>query len=191
MNNPVEQLKNEYKAIEEYLLEKKELSLTNDLNKHLRKILILSAGSYFEGRITTILSDFVRLKSSGDERIVNFLEKQAISGKYFQLFDWGKQNQIDNPGKGANKFLSLFGDDFKKQVNSDIEIENSDTEERKMEKKKLDEAIKAFIEIGHLRNIIVHSNFAEYVYEQKTPDEIFTLFQKAEPFLNYLTEKLK
>ena len=55
----------------------------------------------------------------------------------------------------------------------------------------LDNSIKAFIEIGHLRNILVHSNFAEYVYEQKTHDEIFTLFQKAEPFLDYLTEKLK
>ncbi|MDR0604289.1 MAG: hypothetical protein LBG80_08325 [Bacteroidales bacterium] len=191
MSNPVEQLKNEYKAIEKYLLERKELLLTNDLNKHLRKILILSAGSYFEREITTILSDFVRSKSNEDERIVNFLEKQAISGKYFQLFDWGKQNQIDKPGKGANKFFGLFGDVFKKQAISDIEIEESDTEERKMEKKQLREAIDAFIEIGHVRNILVHSNFAEYTYEQKTADEIFTLFQTAELFLDYLKKKLK
>jgi hypothetical protein len=191
MSNPVEQLKNEYKAIEDYLNGQGQISLVSDLNKHLRKVLILSAGSYFEHRITTILSDFVRAKSGEDLRIVNFLEKQAISGRYFQLFEWGKQNQPENPNKDANKFFSYFGEDFKAQAKSDIKIENGDSEDIKTEKTKLEESIKAFIEIGHLRNILVHSNFAEYSYENKTPDEIFALFQKAEPFLEYLTEKLK
>jgi hypothetical protein len=44
--------------------------------------------------------------------------------------------------------------------------------------------------IGHLRNILIHSNFAEYVYEQKTPQEIFDLYKAALPFLVFLKEKL-
>jgi hypothetical protein len=190
MSNPVEQLKNEYKAIEDYLNEQKQVSLTVDLNRHLRKVLILSAGSYFEHKITAILSDFARAKSNGDERVINFLEKQAISGKYFQLFEWGKQNQPDRPGKDANKFFSFFGDNFKNEAKADITIKNEDSEKQKAKKNKLKESIEAFIEIGHLRNILVHSNFAEYPYENKTPDEIYALFQKAEPFLDYLTKKL-
>jgi len=180
MANPVEQLKNEYEAIGNYLSEKEEVSLLSDLNKHFRKILILSAGSYFEHRITTILSNFVREKTSGDNRIVNFLEKQAISQKYHTLFSWGKKDKPESPEKNANTFFKLFGEEFKLQVDNEIKT-----------REELDKSIKAFIEIGHLRNILVHSNFAEYVYEQKTTDEIFVLFQTAEFFLHYLTEKFK
>jgi hypothetical protein len=180
MSNPVEQLKNEYKAIEEYLMTQNQISLVSDLNKHFRKVLILSAGSYFEHRITAILSDFAKEKSNGDERIVNFLVKQAITQKYHTLFSWGKKDIPESPEKNANTFFKLFGDDFKTKVDEDIKANN-----------KINESIKAFLEIGHLRNILVHSNFAEYVYEQKTSDEVFALFQKAEPFLDYLTNKLK
>jgi hypothetical protein len=180
MSNPVEQLRNEYKAIESYLLKHTELSYVNDLNKHLRKILILSAGSYFEDKITTILLDFAKTKSNEDVRIVNFLKQQALNQRYHTLFVWGEKDKPEEPGKNANKFFSLFGEEFKKEVDDDIKKRDG-----------LKESIKAFIEIGHLRNILVHSNFAEYVYEQKTSDEIFALFQKAEPFLVYLAEKLK
>ena len=182
MRNPVEQLKNEFKGIEEYLLTQSppQLALASDLNNHFRKVLIISAGSYFEHKITILLSNFAREKSNGDERIVNFLIKQAISQKYHTLFSWGEKDKPESPVKNANTFFKLFGDEFKtaieKQVKADDEI---------------DKSIKAFIEIGHLRNILVHSNFAEYTYEQKTVDEIFALFQTAEPFLDYLSDKLK
>ncbi len=180
MSNPVEQLKNEYKAIEEYLSKQSEVSLLNDFNKHFPKILILSAGSYFEHKITAILSDFANEKSNNDERVKNFLINQAIKQKYHTLFSWGKTDQPESPEKNANKFFKLFGDDFKLKREEEVKANDE-----------LNEAIKAFIEIGHLRNILVHSNFAEYEYEQKTPDDIFILFQKAELFLDYLTEKLK
>jgi hypothetical protein len=191
MRNPVEQLKNGYKAIEDYLNEQKQVSLVNDLNKHLRKILILSAGSYFEHRVTAILPEFARTKSNGDERIVNFLEKQAISQKYHTLFSWGEKDKPESPGKNANAFFKLFGEDFNERAKSDVKIEKNDSDKIKANKVQLKESIEAFIEIGHLRNILVHSNFAEYLYENKTHDEIFTLFQKAGLFLEYLTEKLK
>jgi hypothetical protein len=178
MANSVEKLKNEYERIEGYLSQQNQISLVSDLNKHFRKVLILSAGSYFEDKITAILFKFAQLKS-GDPRIVNFLKKQAIEGKYHTLFDWGEKNNPESPGKNANAFFKLFGDDFKKKAEEDIRTDI-----------KLDESIKAFIEIGHLRNILVHSNFAEYAYEQKTPNDIFDLFQKAEFFLEYLMKEL-
>jgi len=188
MANPVKQLKEEYDELVEYLTTQQP-SLLNNLNKNFRKVLLLSAGSYFETQITLIISNFARAKSN-DERIVNFLEKQAISQKYHTLFDWGKKDTPESPGKNANTFFKLFGEDFKLQIDRDLKPNISDSEEQKSLRKKLNETIEAFIEIGHLRNILVHSNFAAYNYEQKTTEEIYALFQKAEPFLIYLTEKL-
>ena len=164
MRNPVEQLKNEYDAIGKYLLEQNEISLLSDLNKHFRKILILSASSYFEHKITDLLSNFVNEKS-GDERIVNFLLEGVIKQKYHTLFKWSSRDKPQD-----HKLFTLFGEG-KKEIVSEIK-ENNELLER----------VKAFIEIGELRNILVHSNFAEYNYTEKTTDEIFTLFQTAELF---------
>ena len=69
------------------------------------------------------------------------------------------------------------GEVFKKEIESKIKT-NPD----------IDESIKSFISIGHLRNILVHSNFAEFIYEQKTPQEIFKLYNSALPFLDFLKE---
>lgn len=187
--NPVDQLKHEYQSIAEYLESTQQISLLSDLNKNFRKVLLLSAGSYFEHRITSILSEFVRSKSN-DDRIVNFLERQAIKGKYHQLFDWGKTDKPDEPGKNANAFFKLFGENFKAEVDVQLQPNNAETPAEKENREIIISSMKAFIEVGHLRNILVHSNFADYNYDQKTTDEIFELFKKAEPFIEYLQQKL-
>lgn len=189
MPNPVEQLKSEYDELVEYLTTQQP-SLLNDLNKNFRKVLLLSAGSYFESQTIGILTDFVRTKSNNDERIMNFLEKQAISGRYHQLFDWGRQDMPDEYTKNANKFFSFFGIDFKKQIELELKPKPNETLADKIIRENIIGSIEAFMQIGHLRNILVHSNFAAYNYDQKTTDEIYSLFQKAEPFLNYLKNKL-
>jgi hypothetical protein len=189
MPNPVEALKSEYDELVNFITEKQP-SLVNDLNKNFRKVLLLSAGSYFEKEITTLLSNFVREKSNDDVRIVNFLEKQAISGRYHQLFDWGKQDKPEEFTKNANRFFSLFGVDFRKQIEDELRPKMDESPQAKEEREKIIKSIESFVEIGHLRNILVHSNFAAYNYDQKTTDEIYSLFLRAEPFLLYLHQKL-
>lgn len=189
MPTPVEQLKNEYDELVEYLTTQQP-SLLNDLNKNFRKVLLLSAGSYFEKEITTILIEFVRTKSGDDERIINFLEKQAIAGKYHQLFEWGKQDQPDGFGKNANKFFSYFGPTTRKQIDDELKPKQNETPEEVTNRENISGSIVAFLEIGHLRNILVHSNFAAYNYDQKTTEEIYKLFEKALPFLDYIKQKL-
>lgn len=189
--NPVDLIKDEYDALALFLKDKQEISLLSDLNKNFRKILLLAASSYFEHTVTAILLEFVREKSNNDERIVNFLEKQAITAKYHTLFDWGKRGQLENfEKKGANQFWKLFGDTFKAQIDSELKASNEETEAAKLERENKINAIEAFIEIGHHRNILVHNNFAAYDYDQNTPDEIFELFKKAEPFILFLKAKL-
>lgn len=188
--NSVEILKEEYDSLSNYLSDNKEISLLNDLSKSYRKILLLSASSYFEFQITQILSDFARSKSNHDDRLINFLVKQAISKKYHTLFTWGETDNLDKPQKTANTFFRLFGDNFKIEIEKELKHSNEESQEEKNEKIRIKESIEAFLEIGHHRNILVHSNIGDYNYEQKTADEIFSLFKKAEPFLVYITTKL-
>jgi len=178
--NPVDRLKAEYESIAQLLQDQLEVSLLNDLNKHFRKVLLLAAGSYFESQVSTALGEYVRVATNGDLRLVNFLQKAAISGRYHTLFEWGKQNDIAGFGTNANKFWSYFGDQFKVETSAELK-----------QRPEIVQAIKAFIEIGHLRNILVHSNLAEYEYEDKTTEEIYQLFKRAEPFISYMRQKLQ
>jgi len=189
MTDPVQLLKEEYDALVEYLTNEQP-SLVNDLNKNFRKVLLLSAGSYFESQVTSILISFVKMKSNDDLRISSFLERQAISQKYHTLFDWGKKDTPDRPGTSASSFFKLFGDKFKSDIEGELQQKKDDSREIIEQKENISKSITAFLEIGHLRNILVHSNFAAYNYDQKTTQEIYDLYLAAKPFLSYITEKL-
>lgn len=179
MMTPVDSLNEEYQAIVHYLDEQLQPSMSSDVNKYFKKIIVLSSASYFEHAIQEILVDFITKETNSNNKAVNFFKKKAISLQYHTFFSWGEKNNPDKPGNNANSFFALFGDDFKKEVETEIKA----SEEIK-------ESIKAFLEIGHLRNILVHSNFAAYNLDNKTSNEIFQLFQKGLPFITYIKEKL-
>ncbi len=176
----VESISKEYKGIVSFLEEQKQPSLQSDVNKYFTKILVLSAASYFEHQIQEILIEFVSNTSNKDLRVTNFLKKKAIGQQYHTYFNWGEKNNPNKPGKNANTFFSLFGEDFK----SNLETEIKTNEE-------LDKSVKAFLEIGHLRNLLVHSNFAAYSLDFKTSDEVFSLYEKATGFIKFIDKKLK
>lgn len=167
----IESLNDEFKAIISFLDKNQQPSLSSDVNKHFKKIFILSSASYFEHLIQKYLIGFFSDKSNNNKEVVSFLKRKAIDRQYHTLFDWDKKN--------ANKFLSLFGDDFKKGVEKEI---NGNAE--------LIEAMEAFLEMGQLRNILVHSNFASYNIDTKTTDEIFYLYNMSMRFVAFLEEKL-
>lgn len=175
----VDSLQTEYNSILKFLLEKNEMSLASDLNKHFKKILILSSASYFESEIHNILLECVKRITNNDSRIINFLKKKAISHQYHTLFSWGEKNEPSKPGKNANSFFALFGDDFKTLAAKEVENDGE-----------LGKAIVAFLELGHLRNILVHSNFASYNLDTKTTEEIYALYKASLCFLSYLKQKL-
>jgi len=175
---PVEILNDEYNSILNFLNEKSQPSLSSDLNKHFKKVIILSSASYFEHEIQDLLIDFVS-KSNKNLLALNFFKKKAISMQYHTYFTWGEKGDPTKPGKNANSFFSLFGEDFKKEIEAEIKGDPN-----------LEESVKSFIEIGHLRNILVHSNFAAYNIENKTTEEIIELYKKAIPFIDYVHRKL-
>lgn len=177
---PVDILKQEYQSIVGYLEQNAQPSLSSDVNRYFRKVIALSSGSYFEHRIQEILVQFISRETNNNSRVISFFKKKAIGMQYHSYFACGEKDQPEKPGKNANAFFSLFGDEFKKEV--ELEINNS---------KDLESAVKAFLEIGHLRNILVHSNFAAYKLEHKTTDEIFQLYKNALPFIEYIEKKLQ
>jgi hypothetical protein len=54
----------------------------------------------------------------------------------------------------------------------------------------LDRSIKAFLELGQLRNRLAHHNFAAFVLE-KTADEIFDLYTEASIFIDRVGDELR
>ena len=176
---PVEILNEEYKSIVSFLNEKAQPSLSSDVNKYFKKVIALSSASYFEHKIQDVLIEFVTKETNNNTRAVSFFKKKAIGMQYHTFFSWGEKDNPDKPGKNANSFFALFGDEFKKKVED--EIKNNEDLER---------SIKAFLEVGHLRNILIHSNFAAYNLDNKTAEEIFDLYKKGLPFIEYVKVKL-
>lgn len=174
----VDELWDEISAIQEILENSQEISSLSDYNKTIRKVLLLSCASFFEREMTEMLKRYVR-KVSKDEKLVNFLEKQAINLRYHTLFSWGEKKNLNRPGTNINSFLSLFGEDFKTKVTSCIKEDND-----------FDISKNAFLEIGHIRNILAHNDFASYSYDNKTPQEIYELYITAKGFIPKIEELL-
>lgn len=169
----------EYKSTYSCLLQHNELSLASDYANIMRKVLLLSCGSFFEAELTKQLKEYCKTASNGNSRLESFIVKQALNQKYHTLFDWGEIGDPTRPHKNINKFSSLFGKEFKDKIEMFQKNDES-----------VAESIKAFLEIGHIRNILVHSNFAEYTYAQKTPEDIYLLYTKALRFPKFIYNQL-
>ncbi len=165
MFEPIQNFIDDYKELKIFLIEHKQISLENNTENYLRKVMLLSCASYFETKIQNIIKEFV-FNNASDDRISHFLNNKAIARQYHTYFDWDKSN--------INKFLGLFGPDFRKKISSEI----SENDELKLQ-------IKAFLELGNERNLMVHENFMEYDLN-KTFDEIIVLYEKAEKFIDFL-----
>jgi len=74
--------------------------------------------------------------------------------------------------------LSLPGENFK--IETSREIDGS---------AELTRAAQAFIELGSIRNRIVHQNYAAFI-GNKSSEEVFVLFQRAEEFIAFIESKL-
>ncbi|MEA1909157.1 MAG: HEPN domain-containing protein [Euryarchaeota archaeon] len=160
----------EFKEMIDYLETNKEISLKIVADDNLKKVLLLSAASYFEDEIKDMILSFVEKNSDNNQMIKSFVRNKAVERQYHTYFEWNAKN--------VNKFFSFFGEEFKDRAKGDVE-DNSD----------LKESIRAFLEIGNLRNELVHGNFAVFPIE-KTVEEIYNLYRSAHRFIDYMSSKL-
>ena len=160
----------EYIAVIEHL-ESAPPAIQVAVEEGLRKGLLLAAASYFEQRVTEILVEFARDSSSGNERLVEFVNRQALSRRYHTMFNWS--------GRNINQFWGLFGQSFRSSM---AERVRGDAE--------LDGGIRSFLELGNERNQLVHEDYGSFPLE-KTSGQIYESYRSALRFIDALPALLR
>lgn len=154
----------------EYLVGKGEITFATYINNVYKKVLVLSAASFFESVISKQISEYATKASGSDKRIVNLIENKVIERQYHTLFNWDAKN--------TNAFWSLFGEITKakvrEQINGDEELRTSEID---------------FVELGKQRNLLVHENFAEYDVNI-TVEEIYKKYKSACKFISFIATVL-
>lgn len=161
----VDALHAEHNALREYLLAM-EPSLAVSAEGSLSKALLLAGASYAEHALQLIVVDVFENAIRSNAPLVRFVEAKALKRQYHTMFKWDAAN--------ANQFFGLFGADLKAAIEREIAGDPD-----------LAEAIRGFLELGRLRNELVHQNFAAFSLP-KTADEIYELYRKAAAFLERL-----
>jgi citrate lyase synthetase len=169
-NDRIERQYQDSKDLIAYLMEKSEVSFATYIDSVYKKVLVLSAASYFESVISKDISAYATKVSGSDKRIVTLIENKAIKRQYHTLFDWDKNN--------TNKFWSLFGENTKNKVREQLDANEH-----------LKTAEQAFVELGRQRNLLVHENFAEYDVNT-TVEEIYEKYKLACEFVSYIEKVL-
>jgi hypothetical protein len=170
MSTLIDKLHEDTSQLLKHLTEKGELSLHSFANENLRKVLLLSAASWFETRISAAVLKFADVHSSGHSGIQSLIKKKAVDRQYHTYFDWKKEK----PGPFYGLFGEVCGEGMKQEINADSELKAG---------------LNAFLELGNLRNELVHENFAAFQFE-KTAEEVHVLYQKAEHFVKYVELRL-
>ena len=170
--NAIKRMMKEHQELIEYLQSNGDTSLQIRIESAFVKTLLLSATSYFESRMTNGIVQVFQERTKGSDVLVSFVRNIAIERQYHRWFNWKARN--------ANQFFGAFGGTFREFMEQKVKT-NPD----------LDDSIKAFLELGSLRNQLVHENFAQFSVE-KTVAEIFEQYEKAnkfvEGFLGYIKQ---
>lgn len=167
----VEKMNAEFLELIQFLDNNGEISLRNTVEDNFRKSLLLCVASYFEKRLSDDITDFIHEVTGKNAAAVEFVKNKAIRFQYYTWFAWDARN--------ANKFFSLFGEDFRKYMQSRIK-----------EDQRLDDSVRAFLEIGEERNRLVHQDFGSFSLE-KTTSEIYQLYETAEIFVEIIPSVLR
>jgi len=161
----IEEMYRRHRELRTYLEENKELSFLTLIDEEFRRTLVLAIASSFEDVMQITVQDFVKSKSAGSLEILSLINIRFIKRQYHSWFDWEKRN--------VNKFWSFFGDEFKSLRLADLSANAG-----------LSDSMRDFIELGELRNRIVHQNFALFSVDLSVED-IYKKYLSASDFIDY------
>ncbi len=176
INNRIEELWSDHRDLVAFLQSDNQLQLQSRVEDAFSKTLIVAAASYFEVRLTQSIVELYYESTQEAGILAQFVKKQAIGRRFAQLFQW------DNEGKtaqNANSFYRSFGANFREYMVG-----------RVREDKYLEDSVKAFLEIGNLRNQMVHGNYADFQLN-KTVEEVYKLYQDATNFVDSLPAAIR
>jgi hypothetical protein len=135
-----------------------------------RKALLLAIASYFERRVTESVLDVIAGPVPLAHPTRQFCQNKALKRQYHTLFQWD--------GNNANHFFAFFGSEFR-----DVMVA------RVRDTPGMADSIVAFLQLGRLRNEMVHGNFEAFIADD-TADELFEKFRLASRFVDVLPEAL-
>ena len=127
-----------------------------------RKHLILSSASHFEFRISNAIETHAKGIANPDGCVFALIKHKALKRQYHTFFEWDKLK--------LGAFTTLMGESLGSKLKT---ISSEDPG-------KLEAG--AFLEIGQMRNALVHNNFVSFQCE-KTSLEILELCKRAESFV--------
>lgn len=170
-DSPVDAIYRDSSTLTELLAKSGEVSLSSSADDSYRKVMLLAAASYFEHHVIRIVLDFAAERSNADTQVLALVRAKAVERQYHTYFDWNKKN--------ANKFFRLFGPRFSDHMQDVVKADEQ-----------LKAAISAFLELGSLRNQLVHQNFGSFSLD-KTAEEIYELYKRASEFIDCLPIRLR
>jgi len=166
-----DKLYHDAKTIIGVLEQRAEVSLQVAAADHFRKVLLLSAASYFEHRMCSSVLEFVRERAGGSALVENFVRNKAVERQYHTWFAWEERN--------ANKFWGWFGSEFRVHMTAKVKEDDD-----------LRLSVQAFLELGNERNKLIHQDYATFPLN-KTLDEIYALYRQALKFVDHLPGLLR
>ena len=175
-SNVIDRLHGDFSELQEFLDKKGKIGLRSVVDNNFPKTMLLAAASDFEDRLTTAVRKFTKNATAESHILVSLIENQVIGRKYHTWFQWEDKGK---PGKNANQFFRMFGDDFKKHAIEQVKKDEN-----------LNRAVADFMEIGYERNRLVHQNFADYSLE-KTAFEVYNLYKSAVGFVNWFPRAIR
>jgi hypothetical protein len=117
------------------------------------------------------MEEFSGKASRGNPAIITLIKKKVIDRQYHTMFAWDSRN--------ANSFFSMFGEPFNGHCRSVVKSDDT-----------LENAMIAFLELGEMRNQMVHRNFASHPID-KTSEEVYALYKNAGRFLEFIRGSLQ
>ena len=162
MHSLLKRLVDESDELRGFLSAQSQLSLLRAAEDNSRKALVLSAASLFEHRITEAILSYTDKASNSDACVTSLIRNKAVKRQFHTFFDWERKK----PGP----FFTLLGDELGGTLKAGCAISPGK------------EQVEAFMEIGRLRNSLVHQNYAEFLLD-KSADDIRQLCESADRFV--------
>jgi len=166
----IDKIYSDHQELTKYLGERTQPSFSQIVSDDFRRLLALSVASLFEQTITEAILEFCTIKAAGDPGLFCFVRMKAVERQYATYFDWNQ--------KTANGFFKLFGEPLGISMKEDIK-----------KRQELKAGCDAFLELGSLRNRLVHQNFASFAFE-KTAEEVYSDYKQATIFVEYVVARL-
>src|SRR5579871_2758519 len=143
MHSVLKSLVDESAEVRSILSAAGQITLLNSAEDNARKALVLAAASLFEHRITEALLKYAETVSNSDGCVVSLIRNKAIKRQFHTFFDWDQ--------KKIGTFQTLLGE----SIGGNLKSLCSESPGK--------EQSTAFLEIGYLRNCLVHKNYAVYM----------------------------